>query len=453
MVMSSFMRISSLELVTNMVSDYNVYGLGMMSTVVHCYLAYPPSAENIHDFLLGDNHTQTFYAVDAGNTVDGNVYGTYPFYQETRYGGSATTSHGVYARNAHGQEWLLQTDTITYRTLGGSFDLYFLSGQGSDDGTSSALETIRQFQSGCVGFPAMQQFWTFGFHQCRWGYENISVVQSIVDGYREADIPLECMWNDIDIYQLYRDFTNDANTYPVPEFTKFIEGLHASGQHYVPIIDSNIYRPNPTNASDAYDVYQEGADQGTFIRNPSSGDFYTGDNWPGFSVWADWLVSSSQEWWTSNIIKWHADTPFDGIWIDLSEASSFCVGSCGELKLDKNPVHPPFLLPGDPLTFDYLYPEGFNVTNATEAASAVAASSSQVAALSKTTLLPVPTTTTKGRTEPTPGSRNLTYPPYVINKSVFLPVIGSLLTVFQCSIGPCFGQRFNLTRRCPQRSV
>lgn len=64
--------------------DYNVYGL----------------AENIRDFHLGNNHTQTFYAVDAGNTVDGNVYGTFPFYQETRYHEhKETTSHGVYARN------------------------------------------------------------------------------------------------------------------------------------------------------------------------------------------------------------------------------------------------------------------------------------------------------------------------------------------------------------------
>lgn len=39
----------------------------------------------------------------------------------------------------------------------------------------------------------MQMYWTFGFNQCRWGYENISVMQSIVDGYKDANIPLETM--------------------------------------------------------------------------------------------------------------------------------------------------------------------------------------------------------------------------------------------------------------------
>ena len=78
-------------------------------------------------------------------------------------------------------------------------------------------------------------------------------------------------------------------------------------------------------------------------------------------------------------------------------------------------MHPPFLLPGDPLTFDFNYPEGFNITNATEAASAAAASASQASAASVSPVLPPATTTTQGRTEPTPGVRNLNYPPYVIN--------------------------------------
>jgi alpha-glucosidase len=63
----------------------------------------------------------------------------------------------VYARNAHGQEWLLRSDIITYRTLGGSFDFYFLSGQ-EKDGESAAVQTIRQYHAGCVGLPAMQMF-------------------------------------------------------------------------------------------------------------------------------------------------------------------------------------------------------------------------------------------------------------------------------------------------------
>jgi alpha-glucosidase len=58
-----------IELVTSMIEDYNVYGL----------------AENIRDFRLGTNYTQTLFNTDAPNVIDKNSYGTHPFYQETRY--------------------------------------------------------------------------------------------------------------------------------------------------------------------------------------------------------------------------------------------------------------------------------------------------------------------------------------------------------------------------------
>lgn len=49
----------------------------------------------------------------------------------------------------------------------------------------------------------------------------------------------------------YRDFENDNNRYPYSEGEEFLEKLHASGRHYVPIVDSALYIPNPKNASDA----------------------------------------------------------------------------------------------------------------------------------------------------------------------------------------------------------
>ena len=37
-----------------------------------------------------------------------------------------------------------------------------------------------------------------GFHQCRWGYRNISMTRNVVENYKKAKIPLDTMWNDID---------------------------------------------------------------------------------------------------------------------------------------------------------------------------------------------------------------------------------------------------------------
>jgi alpha-glucosidase len=208
----------------------------------------------------------------------------------------------------------------------------------------------------------------------------------------------------------YRDFTNGNLNFPVPAGQAFLDKLHAAGQHYVPIVDSNIYAPDPSNASDAYSVYDRGAAADAFIRNGND-SFYYGSNWPGFSVWTDFLVPQGQQFWTEGLTGWYEDIQYDGIWIDLSEASSFCVGSCGQYQRELNPAHPPFLLPGDPGQIDYRYPESFNVTNATEAASAISASAAQASAYPTTTLMQ----TSQANTVPTPGVRNLNFPPYVIN--------------------------------------
>ncbi|ORY16610.1 glycosyl hydrolases family 31-domain-containing protein [Clohesyomyces aquaticus] len=409
-----------IEFASALPEDYNLYGLG----------------ERIHGLRLGNNLTATIYAADVGDPIDENLYGSHPFYLDTRYfetdkygkrslvrdsashgGGHGhgghngdskyeSYSHGVYLRNTHGQEVLLRPEGIKWRTLGGSIDLFFFDGP-------TQPEVTKQYQLSAIGLPAMQSYWGFGFHQCRWGYRNWTELRDVVDTFKAFNIPLETIWTDIDYMDQYRDFTVDPVTFPVAEGQAFLEQLHKDGQHFVPIVDSAIYIPNPTNGSDAYAPYTRGNESGAFLNNPD-GSQYIGAVWPGYTVFPDWLSGAGVPWWVQEMVLWHKEIPFDGIWIDMSEVSSFCVGSCGTGNVTLNPVHPPFSLPGEAGAVIYEYPEGFNLTNATEAASASAASSSQAAA--KSTAPPASSTSTSYlRTTPTPGVRNVNYPPYVIN--------------------------------------
>ncbi|KAK0353781.1 hypothetical protein LTR91_013058 [Friedmanniomyces endolithicus] len=386
-----------IEFVSQLPQDYNLYGMG----------------EQIHNLRLGNNYTTTFFAADAGDPIDGNIYGVHPTYLETRYfevdaktgerslvstsnatanGTYESASHGVYMRNSHAMEALLLPTNVTWRALGGSIDLYVFDGP-----TQEAV--TKQYQ--------------LGFHQCRWGYKNWSEVEAVVNSYRAFNIPLENIWTDIDYMFQYRDFTNDQNTFPYPEGQAFLERLHANGQHYVPIVDSAIYIPNPNNASDAYAPYNDGNSSGVFLKNPD-GSQYIGEVWPGYTVFPDWHATNSVAWWTRNMQSHHNNVPWDGIWIDMSEVSSFCVGSCGTGNLSLNPVHPGFGLPGEPGSVVYGYPEGFNLTNATEAATATSLAAVQASSAAAASP-PSTATTPYFSSSVTPGVRNVNQPPYVIN--------------------------------------
>lgn len=239
------------------------------------------------------------------------------------------------------------------------------------------------------------------------------MVEDVVANMRKFDIPLEHIWTDIDYMFQYRDFENDPNRFSYSEGQRFLDQLHADGQYYIPIVDSAIYIPNPNNASDNYSVYTDGNDRGVFLNNPD-GSQYIGSVWPGYTVFPDWHAEQAVPWWTDSMVGWHSNIPWDGIWIDMSEVSSFCVGSCGTGNLSLNPVHPSFALPGEEGAVIYSYPEGFNLTNATEAAAASSANAAQNSYLASASP-PSTATTPYFSATITPGVRNVNQPPYVIN--------------------------------------
>lgn len=78
----------------------------------------------------------------------------------------------------------------------------------------------------------------------------------------------------------YRDFDNDQGRFGYAEGAQFLSQLHENGQHYIPIVDSAIYVPNPQNTSDAYPIFNRGNDSDAFMLNPD-GSLYIGEVWPG----------------------------------------------------------------------------------------------------------------------------------------------------------------------------
>lgn len=184
----------------------------------------------------------------------------------------------------------------------------------------SPADVVHQYYE-VIGNPHMIPYWVLGFHHCRYGYRNIHEVKEVVRRYRDAKIPLETMWTDIDYMDQYKDFTLDPHNFPVAEVQKFIADLKQRHQHYVLIIDPAI------KVERGYAAYEEGLQKGIFIKNPD-GSVAVGKVWPGLTAFPDFTNPATQEYWTKWIREFLKLAPVDGLWIDMNEPASFCDGHC-----------------------------------------------------------------------------------------------------------------------------
>ncbi|KAI0318301.1 glycosyl hydrolases family 31-domain-containing protein [Amylostereum chailletii] len=337
-----------LQLTSALPLDANVYGLGEAV-----------STSGFRRNVSPNGTIQTMWARNAPDPPNENLYGSHAVYLEHRFDNTinASQSHGVFLSNSAGADILLatppgsNTSLIQYRMLGGTLDLYFLSGP-------EPKRVIEQY-SDVVGLPTWQPMWAFGFHLCRWGYQNLSEVQDQVQRMREANIPLEVMWNDIDLYHARREFTTDPVSFPNEGMRAFIGDLTSNDQHYIPIVDAAI--GHTANDSDLYYPFITGMEQSVFITNPDNST-YIGQVWPGYTVFPDWFAENVEEWWADAIQNWSASgIEFSGLWLDMNEAASFCDGSCGT-GADLSNTSVPVILPGEPGDLVTEYPEGYNST-------------------------------------------------------------------------------------------
>eukprot|EP00877_Chromochloris_zofingiensis_P000332 jgi/Chrzof1/1029/Cz01g37200.t1 len=286
-----------LELTTSITKTASLYGLGE-TILSDGSLKLPRNGRTI---------TLWNYDIPAAYAAV-NLYGSHPFYLQVEEDG---TSHGVFLLNSNGMDVVLNEASLTYRVLGGVFDLYMFLGP-------SPESVIQQYHE-VIGKPAMPPYWSLGFHQCRWGYQTLNDVKAVVAGYKAASIPLEVMWTDIDYMNKYMDFTFDEERFPVAEMKRFVDSLHASGQRWVPITDCGI----PQAPGDP--TYEDAMASDVFIKDPT-GKPYLGQVWPGATHFPDFLKPNTTEWWTRQLQHMHDMVPYDGMWIDMNEASNFCQG-------------------------------------------------------------------------------------------------------------------------------
>ncbi len=81
---------------------------------------------------------------------------------------------------------------MTYKVVGGILNFRFSLGY------SDIVGLIKKFQSNIIGKSAIPPFWSFGFHQSRWGYESVETLKEVIGNYKTYGLPLDTIWSDID---------------------------------------------------------------------------------------------------------------------------------------------------------------------------------------------------------------------------------------------------------------
>lgn len=188
---------------------------------------------------------------------------------------------------------------------GTDFDIYIIE-------QDKPVEIVREFRE-IIGQSYIPPFWAFGYQQCRWSYHNAEAVENVIKGYDEANIPLDCVYLDIDYMERYKDFTINKEAFP--NFEDFVADKKARNIHLIPIIDAGVKK------EDGYDVYEEGRTNGYFCKTADGSDF-RGGVWPGIVGFPDFLRKDVREWFGSKY-KILTDMGIDGFWNDMNEPAIF----------------------------------------------------------------------------------------------------------------------------------
>uniref|UniRef100_A0A8D0BDK0 Lysosomal alpha-glucosidase n=1 Tax=Salvator merianae TaxID=96440 RepID=A0A8D0BDK0_SALMN len=284
--------------------------------------------EHLTSLILDVNWTTvTLWNRDISPAPFANLYGSHPFYLALEDGGLA---HGVFLLNSNAMDVILQpSPALTWRATGGILDFYVFLGP-------DPKSVVRQYMD-VIGYPFMPPYWGLGFHLCRWGYPSTAVTREVVKNMTAAQFPLDVQWNDLDYSDAKRDFTfNKDGFWDMPNM---VDEFHRDGRRYIMIVDPGISSSGPPGT---YKPYDEGLKRGVFILN-ATGQPLIGQVWPGPTAFPDFTNPETQQWWYDMVKDFHAQVPFDGMWIDMNEPSNFVEGSlegCPNNKLENPPYMP-----------------------------------------------------------------------------------------------------------------
>ncbi|GFT05867.1 sucrase-isomaltase, intestinal [Nephila pilipes] len=307
--------------------------------------------EHTHEQLRHDLDYKTWPIFSRDAFPEGgqrNLYGAHPYYTCLE---NSSNSHGVLLLNSNAMDvTLLPAPGITFRTVGGVLDLFFIVG--------TDPENLVELYTDLVGKPMIPPYWGLGFQLSRYGYNSIENLKNAVERTRRAGIAQDVQFLDIDHMEGNRDFTYDTKRFPgLLEYINTTRDTY--GMKWIIILDPAI------EAVKDYRVYESGLESDVFIkRSPlwkedlfpeelRGNNVTYGKVWPETEVaFPNFLDDRTKNWWISTIVDYHKKLPFSGLWIDMNEPSNFGTNEdnpsycndkskCWSLKCPNSPYEDP----------------------------------------------------------------------------------------------------------------
>jgi alpha-glucosidase len=270
-----------------------------------------PEDENY--FGLGDKtslnlreHAYTMWNTDAYGWEESTdpLYKTIPFFIGVRQG----SAYGIFLDNTwrsffdFGKE---SHDKYSFGADGGELNYYFFFGP-------NPKQVVTAYAA-LTGKAPLPPLWSLGFQQCRYSYYPEARVREVAQTFREKKIPADVIYLDIDYQDRNRPFTIDRQRFP--NFEGMIKDLGRQGFKIIAITDLHIAH------APGYRPYDQGIAGDHFVKNPD-GTIYVGKVWPGDSVFPEFTLTRSREWW-GTLYKDFVGMGIAGFWNDMNEPALF----------------------------------------------------------------------------------------------------------------------------------
>ena len=241
--------------------------------------------------------------------------------------------HGVLLLNSNAMDYSFEsTPSLTMRSIGGVLDFFVFLGP--------TPEQVVQQYTGLVGRSILPPYWSLGFQLARWDYNNLTHMQNVVKRNRDAGIPLDVQYADIDYMDKAKDFTIDPVNYK--GLKEYFAQLNSEGVRTIVILDPAVYDDQVN-----YLPTVEGVRDDVFIKW-DNGSLMKGSCWPGdvffpgesssssssssrslannnkscscSPLHLDFFTKRAQDWWLKFVKDFHDNQlAFDGLWIDMNE--------------------------------------------------------------------------------------------------------------------------------------